>query len=113
MDSLLIILLVVLIGISLVILYFQLKAKPKQEEDISDKIKEDINSLRTSFSDSLGSMSKEIAKDMAGALTKVDEKVLNFNQQVETLNKSQEGISKILVGVKKYGTLAEFSLGSL
>ena len=38
MDSLLIILLLVLIGISLVILYFQLKAKPKQEEDISDKI---------------------------------------------------------------------------
>jgi len=113
MDSLLIILLVVLIGISLVILYFQLKAKPKQEENVSDKIKEDINSLKTSFSDSFGSMSKEIAKDMAGALTKVDEKVLNFNQQVETLNKSQEGISKILAGVKKYGTLAEFSLGSL
>jgi len=113
MDSLLVILLVVLIGISLVILYFQLKAKPKQEENVSDKIKEDINSLRTSFSDSFGSMSKEIAKDMAGALTKVDEKVLNFNQQVETLNKSQEGISKILAGVKKYGTLAEFSLGSL
>ena len=113
MDSLLIILLIVLIGISLVILYFQLKAKPKQEENISDKIKEDINSLRTSFSDSFGSMSKEIAKDMAGALTRVDEKVLNFNQQVETLNKSQEGISKILAGVKKYGTLAEFSLASL
>ena len=113
MDSLLIILLVVLIGISLVILYFQIKAKPRQEEDISDKIKEDINSLKTSFSDSFGSMSKEIAKDMAGALTKVDEKVLNFNQQVEVLNKSQEGISKILAGVKKYGTLAEFSLGSL
>jgi len=113
MDSLLIILLVVLIGISLVILYFQLKAKPKQEENVSDKIKEDINSLKTSFSDSFGSMSKEIAKDMAGALTKVDEKVLNFNQQVEVLNKSQEGISKILAGVKKYGTLAEFSLGSL
>jgi DNA recombination protein RmuC len=113
MDSLLIILLIVLIGISLVILYFQLKAKLGQEENISDKIKEDINSLRTSFSDSFGSMSKEIAKDMAGALTKVDEKVLNFNQQVETLNKSQEGISKILAGVKKYGTLAEFSLGSL
>ena len=80
---------------------------------MSDKIKEDINSLRTSFSDSFGLMSKEIAKDMAGALTKVDEKVLNFNQQVETLNKSQEGISKILAGVKKYGTLAEFSLASL
>ena len=39
MDSLFIILLVVLIGISLVILYFQLTAKPKQEENVSDKIK--------------------------------------------------------------------------
>jgi len=50
---------------------------------------------------------------MTEALTKVDEKVAAFNTQVENLNKSQEGISKILAGVKKYGTLAEFSLGSL
>jgi len=128
MDSLLIILVGVLIGISLVILYFQLKAKPKQEENPTEKIQEEINNLRNSFNQSFGSMSKdiardfsasfgtmtkEIAKDMTGALTKVDEKVLNFNQQVEILNKSQEGISKILAGVKKYGTLAEFSLGSL
>ena len=34
-------------------------------------------------------------------------------RKVENLNKSQEGINKILAGVKKYGTLAEFSLGSL
>ena len=34
MDSLLIILVGVLICISLVILYFQLKAKPKQEENV-------------------------------------------------------------------------------
>ena len=33
--------------------------------------------------------------------------------QVELLNKSQEGITKILAGVKKYGTLAEFSLDAL
>ena len=57
------------------------------------------------FSASFGTMSKEIAKDMSGALTKVDEKVLNFNQQVEILNKSQEGITKILAGVKKYKPL--------
>ena len=113
MDSLLIILLIVLIGISLAILYFQLKAKPGQEENISDKIKEDINSLRTSFSDSFGSMSKEIAKDMSGALTKVDEKVSVFNQQVTELNKSQDNFSRILSGVKTYGTLAEFGLGAL
>ena len=47
---------------------------------------------------------------MTEALTKVDEKVGNFNQQVQILNRSQEGITKILAGVKKYGTLAEFSL---
>ena len=33
--------------------------------------------------------------------------------QVEDLNKSQMSINKILAGVKKFGTLAEFSLGSL
>ena len=37
---------------------------------------------------------------MTEALTKVDEKVGNFNNQVELLNKSQEGITKILAGVK-------------
>ena len=58
-------------------------------------------------------MSKEIAKDMTGALTKVDEKVSVFNQQVKELNKSQDNFSKILSGVKTYGTLAEFGLGAL
>jgi len=128
MDSLLIILVGVLILISLVILYFQLKTKPKQEENPTEKIQEEINSLRNSLNESFGSMSKdmakdftasfgsmtkEIAKDMTGALTKVDEKVAAFNTQVENLNKSQEGITKVLVGVKKYGTLAEFSLDAL
>jgi DNA recombination protein RmuC len=128
MDSLLIILVGVLILISLVILYFQLKAKPKQEENSTEKIQEEINSLRNSLNESFGSMSKdmakdftasfgsmtkEIAKDMTGALTKVDEKVAAFNTQVENLNKSQEGITKVLAGVKKYGTLAEFSLDAL
>ena len=44
-------------------------------------------------------MSKEI-KDMTGALTKVDEKVGVFNQQVSELNKSQDNFSRILSGVK-------------
>ena len=34
-------------------------------------------------------MSKEIAKDMTGALTKVDEKVGVFNRQVSELNKNR------------------------
>ena len=58
-------------------------------------------------------MSKDIAKDMTGALTRVDEKVGVFNKQVEVLNKSQENFSRILAGVKQYGVLAEFSLASL
>ena len=128
MESLLIILVGVLILISSVILYFQLKTKPKQEENPTEKIQEEINSLRNSLNESFGSMSKdmakdftasfgsmtkEIAKDMTGALTKVDAKVAAFNTQVENLNKSQEGITKVLAGVKKYGTLAEFSLDAL
>ena len=128
MESLLIILVGVLVLISSVTLYFQLKAKPKQEENPTEKIQEEINSLRNSLNESFGSMSKdmakdftasfgsmtkEIAKDMTGALTKVDEKVAAFNTQVENLNKSQEGITKVLAGVKKYGTLAEFSLDAL
>ena len=94
MDSLLIILVAILIGISLVILYFQLKSKPKQEENSVDQIQQEINTLKNSlnesfgnmskdiakdFSSSFGSMSKDIAKDMTGALTKVDEKVAAFN----------------------------------
>ena len=128
MDSLLSILVSILILISLLILYFQLKNKTKQEENPNQKIQEEINSLRNSLNESFGSMSKdmakdftasfgsmtkEIAKDMTGALTKVDEKVAAFNTQVENLNKSQEDINKVLAGVKKYGTLAEFSLDAL
>ena len=58
-------------------------------------------------------MSRDIAKDMTGALTKVDEKVGVFNKQVEALNRGQENFSRILAGVKQYGVLAEFSLASL
>ena len=65
------------------------------------------------MSTSFTALSTGVTKDMTEALTKVDEKVGNFNSQVELLNKSQEGITKILAGVKKYGTLAEFSLDAL
>ena len=52
MDSLLIILVGILIGISLVILYFQLKAKPKQEDNPTEKIQEEINNLRKALKQS-------------------------------------------------------------
>jgi len=113
MDNLLLILLLLLIFGNLIILYFLLKKKPRQDFDISEKINNQIDSIKTSFSESFGSMSKDVAKDMTNALTRVDEKVGAFNQQVESLNKSQQNFSRILAGVKQYGVLAEFSLASL
>ena len=107
------ILLSLILAIGLVILYFQIKNKPKQEENVSEKIKDELNSIKISFSDSFGNMSRDIAKDMTGALTKVDEKVLNFNQQIQTINESQNSFSRILAGVKQYGGLSEFSLAGI
>ncbi len=129
MDSILLTLLVLLLGATSGILYLNLRSKPKDDnenkgaEEIAN-LKTEITSLKdtlnTTINTSLGSMSTSfnnlstgVTKDMTEALTKVDEKVGNFNSQVELLNKSQEGITKILAGVKKYGTLAEFSLDAL
>ena len=107
------VLLTIILIIGLAILYFQIKTKSKQEENVTEKIKDELNSIKTSFSDSFGTMSRDIAKDMTGALTKVDEKVLNFNQQIQTINESQNNFSRILAGVKQYGGLSEFSLASI
>jgi DNA recombination protein RmuC len=107
------ILLTIILVVGLVILYFQIKTKPKEEENLNEKIKDELNSIKTSFSDSFGTMSRDIAKDMTGALTKVDEKVLNFNQQIQTINESQNNFSRILAGVKQYGGLSEFSLAGI
>ena len=90
-----------------------LKNKPKQEEQINERFVNELNSLKSSFNDSFSSMSKEVAKDMTGALSRVDEKVGVFNKQVEAINKSQDSFSRILAGVKQYGGLAEFSLASI
>ena len=114
MESLLIFLIIVLIVINIGMFFFLLKSKPEIKEDKTEQVfRDEINALRSSFSQSSGSMSKDIAKDMTGALTRVDEKVGVFNKQVETLNQSQENFSRILAGVKQYGVLAEFSLASL
>tara|TARA_B100001123_G_scaffold279473_1_gene311305 strand:+ start:491 stop:1528 length:1038 start_codon:yes stop_codon:yes gene_type:complete len=113
MDNLVLILIVFLLIANLTILYFQFKNKSKKEDNSDEKLKDEINLMRNSFSESFGNLSKDIAKDMTGALTKVDEKVGIFNQQVETLSKGQQNFSRILAGVKQYGVLAEFSLASL
>ena len=86
------------------------------KESINTQINSVSSSLNTqmaSMSSSFNNLSKDVTKDMTQALTSVNEKVAAFNIQVEDLNKSQMGINKILAGVKKFGTLAEFSLGSL
>ena len=113
MDSLLIILIAVLILLNIGVLLFLFKNKQEKTENPTQSLKDEFNSFKESFSQSFGHMSKDIAKDMSGALTRVDEKVGVFNKQVESLNKSQDNFSRILAGVKQYGVLAEFSLASL
>ena len=103
------ILIIVLILVCIVI--YLLLVQKKQKD--SEKDKQEMNRLKETLTSSFGQMSKEISKDMAGALTRVDEKVKVFNQQVEAINKSQDSFSRILAGVKHYGGLAEFSLAAL
>ena len=129
MDIVLVVLLVLLVGIASSILYLSLKSRPKNDDknreaeeianlkteivNLKDTLNNTINTSLGTMSTSFNNLSTGVTKDMTEALTKVDEKVGNFNQQVQLLNQSQEGITKILAGVKKYGTLAEFSLDAL
>ncbi len=113
MDSLIIILILALVVVNLIAIYFLIKNKPEKLINPEQTFKEEFNSFKETLNKSFGLMSKDIAKDMTGALTKVDEKVSVFNQQVGELNKSQDNFSKILSGVKSYGSLAEFGLGAL
>ena len=111
MDTILLIILVILTGVTLGIVYLNLRSKPKDEnnnkeaEEIAN-LKLEISSLKdtlnTTINSSLGAMSTSfnnlstgVTKDMTETLTKVEEKVGNFNQQVQLLNQSQEGITKI------------------
>ena len=113
MDSLLIIIVIALLVVNIGFILILVKRKQPEPTNNEQALKDEVSSLRNSFSESFGSMSKEIAKDMTAALTKVDEKVGNFNMQVEGLSKSSENFTRILSGVKQYGVLAEFSLASL
>ena len=129
MDTILIILILILLGIALATLYTNLKSKNKDENHnkeadeivnlnaeiikLKDSLNSSINTSLSSMSTSFNNLSTGVTKDMTEALTKVDEKVGNFNKQVQLLNQSQEGITKILAGVKKYGTLAEYTLDAL
>jgi Uncharacterized protein conserved in bacteria len=112
-DSILYIVLLLLC----VVIYLLLKRSNqetdgKKSEEI-DKLKDSLTSSINTMSTSFNTLSKDVTRDMTQALTKVDEKVSLFNQQVEAINKSQDSFSRILAGVKQYGGLAEFSLASL
>ncbi len=129
MDTILIIILALILIATSAILYLNIKSNIKKEDQnqaseeitnlnaeivkLKDSLNTTINTSLSSMSSSFNNLSTGVTKDMTAALTKVDEKVAAFNSQVENLNESQKGINKILAGVKKYGTLAEFSLGSL
>jgi len=88
------------------------KGKDKNSEELA-RLKESLTNSINTMSTSFNSLSKDVTRDMTQALTKVDEKVGTFNQQVEAINKSQNSFSRILAGVKQYGGLAEFSLAAL
>ncbi len=100
-----------------VIVYLLINQKKHRDENKNTeeltRLKESLASSINTMSTSFNSLSKDVTRDMTQALTKVDEKVGVFNQQVESINKSQESFSRILAGVKQYGGLAEFSLAAL
>ena len=105
---------VLLLCVVIYLLLIQRKSKEKdQNNEELARLKESLTNSINTMSTSFNSLSKDVTRDMSQALTKVDEKVGVFNKQVEDLNKSQASFSKILAGVKKYGTLAEYSLDAL
>ena len=114
MEILLIALVIAILVLNIVFYYLYI-IKNNKKEGVGEfqKIKEDINNLKASFSDTFGNMSKEVARDMSGALARVDEKVAVFNKHVEEIQSNQNDFSRILAGVKQYGGLSEFSLASL
>ena len=117
MDMMLIIQILILIGLVILIYLFFIKnnkntdnsKEQNQINDLKNSLTNSINVMSSSFNN----LSKDVTRDMTQALTKVDEKVGVFTQQVEAINKSQNSFSRILAGVKQYGGLAEFSLAAL
>ena len=112
MDSLLIILVLAVLILN-VVFFVKFNKESKNDESELNKIKNDFDGLKDSINQSFSKMSLEVAKDMTGTLTRVDEKVASFNKQVEEIQTSQNNFSRILAGVKQYGGLSEFSLATL
>ena len=70
MDSIIALLIICLLVANLIAVIFLIKRKQPDQIDNNQIFKDEVSSLKNSFNQSFGSMSKEIAKDMTGALTK-------------------------------------------
>ena len=104
-DSILYIVLVLLcVVIYLLLNQRRHKDDSKKNEEI-DKLKDSLTNSINTMSTSFNALSKDVTRDTTQALTKVDEKVGIFNQQIEAINKSQDSFSRVLTGVKQYGGL--------
>ena len=116
MDIQIIILTLVLILIGVVI-YLLISQRNKKDDNTQNteinQLKESLNNSLNTMSTSFNSLSKDVTRDMAQTMTKVEEKMNVFNKQVGEINQSQTDFSRILAGVKQYGGLSEFSLASL
>ena len=107
----------IVLALLCVVIYLLLNQKKNKKDDNNSeeisRLRDSLNNSINTMSSSFNALSKDVTRDMTQALTKVDEKVGTFNQQVQSINKSQDSFSRILAGVKQYGGLAEFSLASL
>ena len=112
-DSILYIILALLCVVVYLLLKINLNKNENKKTEEIDNLKNTLASSINTMSTSFNTLSKDVTRDMTQALTKVDEKVNVFNQQVDAINKNQDSFSRILAGVKQYGGLAEFSLASL
>jgi len=112
-DSILYIVLILLCVVIYLLLIQKKSSGENKEKDEIIKLKDSLTNSINTMSTSFNTLSKDVTRDMTHALTRVDEKVGVFNQQVEEINKSQDSFSRILAGVKQYGGLAEFSLAAL
>ena len=111
---------VVLLSAVIFFLYKQNKSNQNNNSEDQKQFQQDFenfkNSVSTQMSNMAGSfnnLSQGVTRDTTKTLTQVDEKINQFNQSVEEINKKQQEFSKVLSGVKKYGTLAEYSLEAL
>ena len=78
MDSILTLLIIVLLIGNFIAVILLLKRKQPDQIDNSQILKDEVSSLKNSFSQSFGSMSKEIAKDMTGLFHLLSLKRLSY-----------------------------------